>query len=342
MSAKPFVGKRIGVLRGGQSSEREVSLRSGAAVAAALKRQGYEVLELEPDRALLERLLGIPRHGDSPRDSPRDSIDVAFIALHGRGGEDGQIQGLLEWLAVPYTGSGLLASALGMNKALTKQLLLADGIPTPRYQRHQLRQHEASTAARHRPSAPVHVDQFPVVVKPTCEGSTVGVSIVSEERALAAAVELAGRYGGDVLIEDYIDGHELTVAILDDEPLPPIEIVPRKAFYTYEAKYTPGQCDYRLPPVDVPAAVCRRAQELAVRVHRLLECSGATRVDFRVDRSGAPFVLEINTVPGMTETSLLPKAAAAAGFDYETLVVRILASACGRVNEKTGSIGGCR
>ena len=313
---RPCWGKRIGVLRGGRSTEREVSLRSGAAVAAALKRQGYEVLELEPDRALLAHVSG--------EVEPDRRIEVAFIVLHGRGGEDGQMQGVLEWAGIPYTGSGVLASAMGMNKAVTKQVMQADGIPTPRWLRWQLA-----------PSGglPV-VEWFPVVVKPTCEGSTVGVSIVTGPGDLAAAVERAGQYDGDVLIEEYVEGHELTVAVLDGEPLPPIEIVPREAFYNYEAKYTPGRCDYRLPPTNVIDATCRQAQEQAARLHRLLGCAGATRVDFRIDRAARPWILEINTVPGMTETSLLPKAAAAAGLDYEAVVLRILASAQGRVVRK--------
>jgi D-alanine-D-alanine ligase len=313
---RPCAGKRIGVLRGGRSTEREVSLRSGAAVAAALKRQGYEVLELEPDRALLAHLTGEIESGRR--------IEVAFVVLHGRGGEDGQMQGVLEWAGIPYTGSGVLASAMGMNKAVTKQLMQADGMPTPWWLRWQCA-----------PSAGLPaVERFPVVVKPTSEGSTVGVSIVTAPADLAAAVERAGRYDGDVLIEDYIEGNELTVAVLDGEPLPPIEVVPHEGFYNYEAKYTPGRCEYRLPPTDVAEATWRQAQALASRLDRLLGCAGATRVDFRVDRAGKPWVLEINTVPGMTETSLLPKAAAAAGLGYDAVVLRILASAQGRVVQK--------
>jgi D-alanine-D-alanine ligase len=312
---RPCEGRRIGVLRGGRSTEREVSLRSGAAVAGALKRQGYEVSELEPDRALLAHLSG--------EVEANRRIEVAFIVLHGRGGEDGQIQSVLEWAGIPYTGSGVLASAIGMNKAMTKQLIQADGIPTPRWFRWQ----------RGISSLPP-VERFPVVVKPTSEGSTVGVSIVTAPGDLAAALEQAGRYDGDVLIEDFVEGAELTVAMLDGVPLPPIEIVPKESFYNYEAKYTPGRCDYRLPPVNVTERTWRQAQEFAARLDRLLGCAGATRVDFRVDRAGRPWVLEINTVPGMTETSLLPKAAMAAGLRYDEVVLRILASAQGRMVRK--------
>jgi D-alanine-D-alanine ligase len=296
--------------------EREVSLRSGAAVAAALKRQGYEVVELEPDRALLAHISG--------EVEPDRRMEVAFIVLHGRGGEDGQMQSVLEWAGIPYTGSGMLASAIGMNKAVTKRLMQADGIPTPRWLHWQC----ASSAG-----GPA-VERFPVVVKPNSEGSTVGVSIVAAPGDLAAALERAGRYDGDVLIEEYIDGAELTVAVLDGEPLPPIEIVPREVFYNYEAKYTPGRCDYLLPPTGVTETIWRQAQVLAARLDRLLGCAGATRVDFRIDRAGKPWVLEINTIPGMTETSLLPKAAAAAGLDYDAVVLRILASAEGRIVQK--------
>jgi len=314
--SRPCEGQRIGVLRGGRSQEREVSLRSGAAVAAALKRQGYEVLELEPDRSLLAHISG--------EVEPDRRMEAAFIVLHGRGGEDGQVQSVLEWAGIPYTGSGVLASAVGMNKAVTKQVMQADGIPTPPWRRWQ----------RDRSAGLPAVERLPVVVKPTCEGSTVGVSIVRQPAALAAAVEQAGRYDGDVLIEDYVDGHELTVAVLDGESLPPIEVVPQEAFYNYEAKYTPGRCEYRLPPTSVAESTWRQAQAFASRLDRLLGCAGATRVDFRVDRDGRPWVLEINTVPGMTETSLLPKAAAAAGIGYDALVLRILASAQGRAVQK--------
>ncbi|HXZ24645.1 MAG TPA: D-alanine--D-alanine ligase [Nitrospiria bacterium] len=311
---RPCEGRRIGVLRGGQSTERDVSLRSGVAVAAALKRQGYEVTELEPDRALLAHLSG--------EIEANRRIEAAFIVLHGRGGEDGQIQSVLEWAGIPYTGSGVLASAIGMNKAVTKQLMQVDGIPTPQWFRWR------------RGASPPPVERFPVVVKPTSEGSTVGVSIVTAPGDLPDALEQAGRYDGDVLIEEYIDGAELTVAVLDGEPLPPIEIVPKESFYNYEAKYTPGRCEYRLPPVNVTEPVWREAQGFAARLDRLLGCAGATRVDFRVDRAGRPWVLEINTVPGMTETSLLPKAAAAAGLRYDEVVLRILASAQGRMVRK--------
>ena len=332
MSRLPFAGKRIGVLLGGRSAEREISLRSGAAVAQSLKRQGYEIVEIDPDERLPVQLSQASGRVGSP-------MDVAFLALHGRGGEDGQIQAILEWCQIPYTGSGILASAVAMDKVMTKRLLMAEGIPTPAF--HHLRLSTDVPLAESIGSIP-QVTRFPVVVKPACEGSTVGITIVDDAGGLAEAVTQAAHHGRDVLIEEFIDGHELTVALLDGEPLPPIEIVPQEAFYNYEAKYTPGRCDYRLPPTAVAAERCREAQRLAVRVHTLLGCEGATRVDFRVDRSGKPFVLEMNTIPGMTQTSLLPRAAEAAGLDYDALVVRILSSATRRVATDRASLGAGR
>ena len=298
---KPFAGGRIGVLRGGHSTEREVSLRTGAAVAAALARQGYRVQELEPDVEPLMRAAG--------------NLDAVFISLHGQGGEDGRIQAVLEWLKIPYTGSGVLASAVGMDKVMSKRLMQAAGLPTPAWQ--SWRRSEPA------PAAP----RFPVVVKPASEGSTVGVSIVQRAADLPAAIDAAGRYDGEIMMEDYIDGHELTVGVLDGAALPAIEVIPAEPFYNYTAKYTPGHCDYQLPPIHVKESTWREAQQLAARLHRLIGCAGATRVDFRIDAQARPFLLEINTVPGMTETSLLPKAAKAAGLSYDELVVRILESA---------------
>ncbi|HSG05994.1 MAG TPA: D-alanine--D-alanine ligase, partial [Nitrospiria bacterium] len=242
----------------------------------------------------------------------------AFNALHGRGGEDGTIQGLLECLEIPYTGSGVRASAIGMDKALTKKLLEAEGIPTPR-----------SCLAGKQPGekdAPPALPKemaIPVVVKPNSEGSTLGISIVKKEDDLLPAIESARRYDDEVLIEEYVEGREMTVGILDGEALPVIEVVPKENFYDYDAKYTKGKTEYRVPAPLSPES-SGELQELAVRTHQLLGCRGATRVDFRLDNGGRPFVLEINTVPGMTETSLLPKAAEAKGISYDDLVRRMV------------------
>jgi D-alanine-D-alanine ligase len=309
----PLTKKKIGVLMGGTSSEREVSLRSGRAMEAALRRRGYRVTALDVNPSVAVSL-------------KRDEIELAVIALHGRGGEDGAIQGLLEVMGIPYTGSGISASAIGMNKVLTKRLLEYHTLPTPRYA--VLRR-----SGQDRLSLPLGFD-LPVVLKPACEGSTIGVSIVREAGDFPSALERAFSYGPLVLVEDYIDGQEATVGILDEEPLPVIEIVPKEDFYNYEAKYTPGKTEYILP-ARIPEGTYREVQQLAVKVHQAIGCEGYSRVDMRLDRKFKPFILEINTLPGMTETSLLPKAAQDAGIGYDDLVERILASAL----KKSGSMG---
>ncbi|MDH7500258.1 MAG: D-alanine--D-alanine ligase [candidate division NC10 bacterium] len=296
------IDRRIGVLMGGSSAEREVSLRSGRAVEQALRAQGLRVegIDVGPDIAEVLKSKG---------------VEVAFIALHGRGGEDGTIQGLLELLGIPYTGSGVLASALAMNKLYSKRLFAFHGLLTPPYL-------VWSKGDGRPPSSSLRFG-FPAVIKPLEEGSTIGVSIVSEEGELEVACEKAFRYGPTVLIEKYIAGKELTVGILGEEALPPIEIVPRSGFYDYSAKYTSGMTEY-LVPAPLPADLLRRIQEVGMMAHQALGCAGFSRVDLRLDEQGSPFVLEVNTVPGMTETSLLPKAAAAAGYDFPSLTRRIL------------------
>jgi D-alanine-D-alanine ligase len=297
--------QKIGVLMGGDSSEREVSLRSGHAMEAALRRRGYRVVGLEVNRSIA---LEIQKKG----------IEIAVIALHGRGGEDGTIQGLLEVMGIPYTGSGVAASAIGMNKVLTKRLLDYDGLPTPRYA-------VLRGPTKDYLSLPLGFE-LPIVVKPASEGSTIGVSMVREERDFSTALEQAFSYGPTALVEDYIDGQEITVGILEEEPLPVIEIVPKEEFYNYEAKYTAGKTEYILP-ARLPQPTYRELQQLALKVHHAIGCEGYSRVDMRVDRKLRPFVLEVNTLPGMTESSLLPKAAQEAGFAYDELVERILTTA---------------
>ncbi|HUK56712.1 MAG TPA: D-alanine--D-alanine ligase [Nitrospiria bacterium] len=300
--------KKIAVLMGGKSAEREISLKSGRAMEASLRRQGCTVVAIDLNETVAERLR-------------QEKIELAVNALHGRGGEDGSIQGLLEILGIPYTGSGVLASAIGMNKGMTKRLLQADGVPTPKYS--VLRSTRLSTDDFK--EIPAGLD-CPVVVKPSSEGSTIGVTIVRDRGSVESAYREAFRHGEEILVEEYIEGHEVTAGILDETPLPLIEIVPKGAFYDYEAKYTKEMTDY-IVPGRFPSEVTREVQALALKTHRIIGCRGCSRVDFRVDRSGRPFVLEINTVPGMTETSLLPKAAAAAGIAYDQLVAKIVQSA---------------
>ena len=300
--------KKIAVLMGGKSAEREISLKSGRAIEASLRRQGCTVTAMDPDETVAEQLR-------------REKIGLVVNALHGRGGEDGTIQGLLEILGIPYTGSGVLASAIGMNKVMTKRLLSAHGIPTPTFS--VLRSPRGSAAGPR--GLPVGL-KCPVVVKPSSEGSTIGVTVVESRDGIQAAYAEAFRHGPEILVEEYIRGHEVTAGILDEAPLPLIEIVPKEAFYDYQAKYTKGMTDY-LVPARLPRDVTQTVQGLALRTHQMIGCRGCTRVDFRVDPEGKPFVLEINTVPGMTETSLLPKAAESAGISYDQLVARIVRSA---------------
>ena len=293
---------RVAVLLGGRSDEREVSLKTGRAVAEALRRLGHEVLEVDAGTDLALRLARI-------------RPDAAFVALHGRWGEDGTVQGLLEMLGIPYTGSGVLASALAMDKDASKRMFQAWGVPTAPW-----------TVIE--PGAPPRAEgmEFPVVVKPARGGSTLGVSVVHRSGDLAAAVEAARRSDPRVVVERYVEGRELTVGVLEGETLPAVEIVPESGFYDYRAKYTAGKTRY-LCPAPLPEALTARVTEAGVAAYRALGCSGAARVDVRLDPGGNPWVLEVNTIPGMTPTSLLPKAAAAAGMDFDALVARILAGA---------------
>lgn len=298
-----FRGKRVAVLMGGPSAEREVSLRSGRGVHLALVERGYDAVAIDwtGDQDDLWRRL---------RD---EKIDVAWIALHGTYGEDGCIQGLFECMRLPYTGSGVLASAVAMDKVATRRIFDTTGIESPRWRIHR------------GPADPARIG-FPLVVKPSCEGSSVGVSIVHHERDLQAAIDLAAKHHGDVLLEEYVKGREINVGVLDDEAIGEVEIRPATEFYDYEAKYIRNDTQY-LCPAPVTEDERRRMHQLAVAAHRALGCSGATRVDLLLAPDGRAVCLEINTLPGMTEKSLLPKIAATRGIDYATLVERVLDSA---------------
>ncbi|HEX9284225.1 MAG TPA: D-alanine--D-alanine ligase [Nitrospirales bacterium] len=304
---KLLTAKRIAVLMGGQSAEREISIRSGRAVWTALIRKGYDAIPLEVDSSVVARLREVRGQ-------------IAFIALHGPGGEDGTIQGMLEVLHIPYTGSGVHACALAMDKGTTKALLEHGGIPVPRGFVRTLRERKKPLPSGFR---------FPLVVKPVSQGSTLGITIVRKSRDLSKGLEAAFVYGAAVLLEEYIDGRELTVGILNDRALPVVEIIPRGGFYDFASKYTPGASVYKAP-APLSSRQTKQLQDLALDVHRRFGCRGATRVDFRLDRKGRPFVLELNTVPGMTETSLLPMAAKAARLSYEDMVEAILESAIER------------
>lgn len=298
-------GKRIGVLMGGLSAEREVSLKSGAAVHQALLNRGYDSVAIDVGRDLAEVLR-------------RERVEVAFIALHGRYGEDGCVQGLLELLGIPYTGSGVLASALAMHKLYSKQAFAAAGLTITPYV--ALKRGEMLTAEQ----LPFGL---PVVVKPVQEGSSVGVAIVKQPEELQAALDDAFRYDDQVLVEGYVKGQEVQVGILNDLPVGAIEIVPKKEFYDFEAKYTDGMAEHIFPARLTPERYVK-VQALGLKAHQALGCSGYSRVDFLVTEDGRYYLLEVNTLPGMTALSLLPEIAQkGAGLGFEELVERIVNSA---------------
>jgi len=307
LGRKELKGKRIGVLLGGLSVERDVSLLTGAAVSGALRSLGYQVVEVDAGKDLPQRLLA-------------EGVEVAFIALHGRWGEDGSVQGLLESMFIPYTGSGVLASAVGMEKVFAKQIFAGHGIPTPAYRAFFDRAAALDAAG----ALPV---LFPVVVKPSREGSSVGVHLCRSRDEYVAAVEDAGRYAGAILVEQYVKGREVQGAVLDGEPLGAIEIVPAGELYDYKAKYAPGAGTRYLFPAPLPEAQYRRVNEVCLLAHRALGCAGATRTDAIVTEQGEVLVLEVNTLPGMTATSLLPKIAAGRGIEFPELCERLLLGA---------------
>jgi len=299
--------KRIGILLGGISVEREVSLRSGAAISKALRSLQYEVVEIDVQKDLPEQLT-------------KHRVDVAFIALHGRYGEDGCVQGLLESMFIPYTGSGVLASSVGMEKVFAKQIFLSEGIPAPRHVTFR----ESGTARAAFDSLPF---ALPVVVKPSREGSSVGVHICKTRDQYEKAVEDAAQYAGLLMVEEYVKGREVQGAVLDDEALGAIEVVPAREFYDYEAKYSTSSGTRYLFPAPLPPNQYERVNQVCLAAHRALGCSGATRSDVIVAESGDVYLLELNTLPGMTATSLLPKIAAGRGIDFPALCERLLVGA---------------
>ncbi len=280
---------------GGLSSEREISLRTGRAIQAALTRLGYDVVAVDVGRDLPERLRTL-------------GIELAVVALHGSLGEDGTVQGLLEVLGIPYTGSGVLASAAAMDKRFAKDIMTAHGIPTPPWV-----EVPAEAAAHVDPELPFG---YPAVVKPVAQGSTVGIHLVEEPGDLHGALSESFRHCDRVIVERYIAGVETTVGLIDHIVLPVIEIEAPAGFYDYEAKYTPGRTRFHIPArlSEQVAAACR---DYARRAYAALGCEGVARVDLRVDEEGGCWVLEVNTIPGMTETSLIPKAAAELGMRFD-------------------------
>ena len=308
--------KRIGVLCGGQSAEREVSLRSGQGVLDALTRQGFTAMSIDPGPDLISQL----READ---------VDVVFNALHGGVGENGTIPALLDYVGIPYSGSGMVASALAMNKLLTKRLLRSAGLPTPDFV-HVTKQapldDQVSTVIDHL--------GLPVVTKPLAEGSSLNVSIPKDEDALRQALaKLLAEYG-EALAERFCSGTEITVGVLGFKDtlraLPVLELVPHKEFYDYEAKYTEGLTEL-IAPARISPQATQSAQQIALQTHQELGCVGISRVDMHLDEAGQVWVHELNTIPGLTKLSDIPAAAAAAGMTYDEVILEILSSAATRM-----------
>jgi D-alanine-D-alanine ligase len=317
--------ERVAVLRGGASLERSVSLSSGAHVQEALRRLGYDTVAVDPGADFVQRL-------------SEERPDVAFIALHGGGGEDGTVQELLEALAIPYTGSGPAACMRCADKALAKFLMREAGIPTPEFR--VLREPSVKALGAGAAVGPIErALGFPVVVKPASQGSALGVKFAHSAEELPAAMVGAFSYDRKILIERYVKGRDLAVSVLDEihgsppaaSALPVVEAIPREEdFYNYESRYQIGMTTF-VCPAELDAETTARSQQLALDTYRLLGCRGVARVDLMLDElSGELLVLETNSIPGMTDTSLLPQAADAAGIGFDELVKRILASALSR------------
>jgi D-alanine-D-alanine ligase len=329
---------QVTVLTGGTSAERDVALASAVQVIAALRRGGHQVAVVDTARGFIperDEPSLLPGNVGTVPPSPdelasleqgfllsglRDlavvrDAQVLFLALHGGRGEDGTIQTILNVLGVPYTGSGPLGSGLAMDKDVSKRLFRASGVPTADWLMAPASMEEVGD-----------VIGWPAVVKPSKQGSTVGLTVVRASADYAAAVELAARYDDEVMIEAFVPGRELTVGILDGEALPTGEIIPRHEIFDYECKYTPGMSE-EIFPASLPADVARECARLAVQAHQSLKLGGYSRVDFRLDPKGELYCLEANTLPGMTATSLLPQAARAAGISFENLCDRICRSA---------------
>ncbi len=295
--------KRIAVLMGGPSSEREISLKSGNCVLNALKAAQLNAIAFDVNRELPDRLV-------------KEKIDLVFIALHGKPGEDGTIQGMLDILNIPYTGSGVLASALSMDKIVSKRLFRIAEIPTPEFR----------VITKDKSCITNPLKNFPIVIKPSTEGSTIGISIVRKEGEFKKALEIAFRYDNHIICEKYIDGKEIAVGILGNKALPIIEIIPKSGFYDFNAKYRKKFTDF-VVPAELEKEKSVKIKQIALRAHKILGCSGMSRVDMKLDHELNPYVLEINTIPGLTETSLLPKAAQAAGISFKELCLKLLDTA---------------
>ncbi len=287
---------RVVVLMGGRSAEREISLKSGQAVLRALQELGHEAIALDLTEDLCEKLREI-------------KPDKVFIALHGPYGEDGRVQGLLDILGIPYVGSGVLGSSIAMDKDITKKLLTFHGIKVPKW-----------ICVREK-GEELNWDIYPAVVKPADQGSSVGLFVVNSREEAKEAIEKCLEISKKVMVEEYIEGRDITVGILKGKPLPPIEIKPKKGIYDYESKYTKGMTEYTFLEEE---EFVEKLQEIALLAYKVLELKDLSRVDFRVNREGTPYLLEVNTIPGLTELSLFPMACKRVGIDFKELISMLL------------------
>ncbi|MBV8655708.1 MAG: D-alanine--D-alanine ligase [Candidatus Eremiobacteraeota bacterium] len=304
---------KVAVAMGGSSAEREISIQSGTMILRALQSLGYDAKSIDYDERFVDAMREL-------------KPDIVFNALHGPGGEDGHVQALLEYLSIAYTGSGVEAAALSMDKHLTKKLLAAEGLPTAAWDLFEL---SGGTL----PLLPGSLD-LPLVVKPRFEGSALGVVIVRTHEQWTTAMLNASKTYPEVLAEEFVDGREFTCGVLGEEALPIVEIVPnRDEFYTYEAKYQPGGSTH-IVPARIDEDLAARMQMLALSAHRLIGLRDCSRTDFIVSRDNRPYILEINSLPGMTPTSLLPDAAAAVGISFEALVDRLVGYALERAETR--------
>ena len=304
--------KKIGVLLGGLSEERTISLKTGEAIYQALKGKGYDAVKIDVDRNVSSSLI-------------EANVDLAFLALHGKYGEDGTIQGLLEFMGIPYTGSGVLASALAINKIMTKRVLKGQGIPTSDFltlKRVEFKQEDYENIIK---NIIIRLG-LPLVVKAPTQGSSIGISFVHNLEELIPAMMDSFKYDEEILLEKFIKGTEITSSVLGNDDLrvlPLIEITSKSGVYDFEAKYTVGLSDHLIPP-RIPAGVQAMVQEIALQCYKAIGCKGLARIDFMVDEAMDPYVIEINTIPGMTETSLFPDAAKADGISFADLVQTIV------------------
>jgi len=301
---------KVGVLMGGPSTEREISLKSGRAVSEALTRLGLDAVAIDIQTDSVEQNIELLKS---------QGLDCVFVALHGRFGEDGQIQEILEELHLPYSGSGVLASRLAMDKIASRRIFEKNGLAVPPCEVVEKSSYAAGWSFNQRLP-------LPLVIKPATHGSSIGLSIIDKIEELNQALDTAFAFDNKVLIEQYIKGRELTVGVLDEQALPVIEIIPKHRFFNYDAKYHAGMTDY-IVPASLDADITQRVQQAGLRAHQLLGCFGCSRVDIILNNANIPFVLEVNTIPGLTAISLLPKAARTVGIEFGELCIKLLESA---------------